>query len=85
LPTAPVCQSFERRTLKITITLLLIYVNTVGKIFQSAGLEVGKGRHLYYLRFEIEELKNWEWLTEYGFGARASELDYFGELLKAFC
>ncbi|MEG4022765.1 hypothetical protein [Microcoleus sp. S13C4] len=34
LPTAPVCRSFERRTLKITIVLLLINVNTIGKIFQ---------------------------------------------------
>ncbi|MEG4913433.1 hypothetical protein QUB12_10055 [Microcoleus sp. B7-D4] len=34
LPTAPVCRSFERRTLKITIALLLINVNTIGKIFQ---------------------------------------------------
>jgi hypothetical protein len=34
LPTAPVCRSFERRTLKITIALLLINVNTIKKIFQ---------------------------------------------------
>ena len=34
LPTAPVCRSFERRTLKITIVLLLINVNTIKKIFQ---------------------------------------------------
>lgn len=34
LPTAPVCISFERRTLKINIALLLKYVNTLEKNVQ---------------------------------------------------